>query len=189
MGEIRKWIELILSYIPGETGFVLRRAYFQAIFEKCGSDLRIDIGSTIVSSGNVELGNFVSFCKDLYLVANDEGFIKIGNNVSVNSNVRIDAAVKGKIIIGDNVLIGPNVVIRSSNHECRNKGTAIARQGHRPGEIIIEDDVWIGANSVILPDVKIGKGAIIAAGAVVTGSVNAYEIVGGVPARFIKNRE
>ena len=56
------------------------------------------------------------------------------------------------------------------------------------GEIIINDDVWIGSNAVILPNCTIGKGAIIAAGAVVTKNVDSYTVVGGVPAKLIKRR-
>ena len=57
------------------------------------------------------------------------------------------------------------------------------------GDIFIEDDVWISANSVILPNCRIGKGAIIAAGAVVINNVDSYSIVGGVPAKEIRRRE
>ena len=56
------------------------------------------------------------------------------------------------------------------------------------GDILIEDDVWISSNSVILPNCTIGKGAIVAAGAVVTNNVEPYTIVGGVPAKLIKKR-
>ena len=58
-----------------------------------------------------------------------------------------------------------------------------------PIEIIIHDDVWIGANAVILPNCEIGKGVIVGAGAVVTSNIDSYSIVGGVPAKLIKKRE
>ena len=57
------------------------------------------------------------------------------------------------------------------------------------GEIFINDDVWIGSNAVVLPNCKIGKGVIIAAGAVVTSDVESYSIVGGVPADLIKKKD
>jgi acetyltransferase-like isoleucine patch superfamily enzyme len=66
---------------------------------------------------------------------------------------------------------------------------AIREQGHSGGKIVIEDDVWIRANAVITPDVIIGKGAVVAAGAVVTSDVPPYQIVGGVPAKTIANRK
>jgi len=64
----------------------------------------------------------------------------------------------------------------------------IRDQGHRPGEIIVEDDVWLGANVTVIGSVRVGQGAVVAAGAVVTKDVEPYSIVGGVPAKFIKKR-
>ena len=101
----------------------------------------------------------------------------------------INARGKGKILIGNNVLIGPNTVLRSNNHSFENKNKPITEQGMNDGEIFIEDDVWISSNSVILPNCKIGKGAIIAAGAVVTNNVDSYSIVGGVPAKELNRRD
>lgn len=115
--------------------------------------------------------------------------ITIGDGFAANANVMINARGRGEIIIGNNVLIGPNVVLRSNNHIISNLEIPISSQGMTEGTIVIEDDVWIGSNSVILPDVLIGKGAIVAAGAVVTKSIPPYTIVGGVPARLIGRRE
>ena len=67
-------------------------------------------------------------------------------------------------------------------------GKPIRFQAFESGPVIIEDDVWLGANVVVLPNVKIGKGAIIGANAVVTKNVAPYSIMGGVPAKFIKYR-
>ena len=91
----------------------------------------------------------------------------------------------GEIKIGKNVLIGPNSVIRSNNHNFKIFQKPINQQGMSEGKITIEDDVWIGAIVVILPNVIIGKGSIVAAGAVVTSNVETFSIVGGVPAKVI----
>jgi galactoside O-acetyltransferase len=90
------------------------------------------------------------------------------------------------IEIGNDVLIGPNVVFRASNHNYNDKNTLIRLQGHTGGRIVIEDDVWIASNVVILPNVRVGKGAVIAAGAVVNKDVPSYSLAGGVPAQIIK---
>jgi acetyltransferase-like isoleucine patch superfamily enzyme len=108
--------------------------------------------------------------------------------VSINSRVSIDASRGGRIIIGNDVLIGQNVVLRASNHLFSATDAAIVSQGHTGGEIVVEDDVWIGANVVIVPGVTIGAHAVVAAGAVVTHHVNAWTVVGGVPARVISHR-
>ena len=115
--------------------------------------------------------------------------IEIGSHVTFNSNVMINARGKGKIFIGNNVLIGPNVVLRSNNHSFDQIDIPIKKQGMTEGNIFIEDDVWISSNCVILPNCKIGKGSIIAAGAVVTNNIESYSIVGGVPAREIRRRD
>jgi acetyltransferase-like isoleucine patch superfamily enzyme len=112
--------------------------------------------------------------------------IEIGYNLFINRGVFISAPVK--ISIGDNVLIGPNVIINSGSHHYKNTTEIIRNQGHKLLPVIIENDVWIGASAHILPGVKLGKGSVIAANAVVTKSVDPYTIVAGVPARIINKR-
>lgn len=108
--------------------------------------------------------------------------IEIGQKSFINFNVSmIDV---GKIIIGDHVLIGPNTGIYTAIHpidpEIRSKGVQKARP------IIIEDKAWIGGSVTILPGVRIGYGAIVGAGAVVTKDVPAMTIVAGNPAKAIR---
>ncbi|GHE76964.1 hypothetical protein GCM10019059_40190 [Camelimonas fluminis] len=89
------------------------------------------------------------------------------------------------LIIGQGVRVGPHVTIVAANHIFEDKEKFIFLQGMKNIGIEISDDVWIGAHAVILDGVQVGCGAVIAAGAVVTKSVGAWEIVGGVPARVI----
>jgi len=116
------------------------------------------------------------------------GTLQIGDRVSINSNVLLDASDNGRIIIGSDVLIGPNVVLRASNHVFKDKDRPINQQGHTGGYILVQDDVWIGANVVVVPNVTIGAHAVVAAGAVVTSDVEPWTVVGGVPARVISRR-
>ncbi len=122
------------------------------------------------------------------LYANDGGEIVIGDNVSINSNVIIDAADSGKIFIGDNVLIGPNVVLRASDHSHARIDIPIRNQGHTGGKIEIKEDVWIGANVVVMRDTCIGEHSVIAAGGIITKDVEPYSVYGNIPARLIKKR-
>jgi galactoside O-acetyltransferase len=146
------------------------------------------IECTVLNPGKIYIGNDTNISNKVNLYANGNGLIKIDNGCSINVNVIIDAAENGSILIGKNVMIGPNVVFRASNHNFKDLSTPMKFQGHGGGKIIICDDVWIGANVTILPDVCIGKGSIVGAGAVVTRNMPEYSICAGVPARVIKKR-
>lgn len=87
-------------------------------------------------------------------------------------------------------MMGPDVMIFHGDHEMSRRDIPMRLQGDSVSKpVVIGDDVWIGARSIILKGVHIGKGAVIAAGAVVTKDVPEYAIVGGVPAKVIKYRE
>lgn len=94
------------------------------------------------------------------------------------------------IKIGKYVMIGPNCVIAAGNHEFRDLSKPMRFSGSfSAGPIIINDDVWIGANCTIGDNVIIGKGVIIGANSYVNKNIEDYSIVGGVPARYISNRK
>lgn len=112
--------------------------------------------------------------------------VEIGHNVLLNQETKIGA--QNGVTIGNYVLISYNVNLVSADHSFQNPSFPILKQGLYGGPIKIEDDVFIGANAVVLPGVKIGRGAIVGANAVVTKNVEPYTIVGGVPAKFIKYR-
>ncbi len=114
--------------------------------------------------------------------------IYVGYNSHINHNCCIWADGNSRIVLGDNLLMGPGVKMFSSNHGTES-GEPMTFQKRKEADIIIGDDVWIGANSIILAGVEIGKGAIIAAGSVVTRNIPPYVIVGGVPAKVIKKRD
>ena len=115
-----------------------------------------------------------------------------GNEISIgnNSGLGINCHVRGPLEIGENVMMGPNVRIIVRDHCTSRTDIPMCQQGFLPSEkVVISDDVWIGANVIILPGVTVGKGAILAAGAVVTKDVPNYSVVGGVPAKVIKYRK
>lgn len=109
--------------------------------------------------------------------------IHLGERVFINSGCRFQD--QGSITIGDDALIGHNVVIATLNHEVNpaDRATTV------PQPVRLGNSVWIGANATILPGVTIGDGSIVAAGAVVTKDVPSMTIVGGVPARKIRDIE
>ena len=110
-----------------------------------------------------------------------------GSRVSINSNSWFNA--HGGLTIGDDVLIGPYVIVHTSNHNVPARNKKIRGSGHSQKPVKIGNDVWIGANAVILPGVTIGDGAVIGAGSIVTKDVEPHSIVAGNPAMKIKERD
>jgi acetyltransferase-like isoleucine patch superfamily enzyme len=115
--------------------------------------------------------------------------VEIGMHCLINHNNVLQAGkFKGRIIIGNYVQTGANVMMFAFNHGTELNNIPMIDQDYWDGDIIIEDDVWIGAGSVILPGVTIGQGAVIASNAVVNRDVPQNAIYGGVPAKLLKYR-
>ncbi|MBL0191339.1 MAG: acyltransferase [Saprospiraceae bacterium] len=117
--------------------------------------------------------------------------IKVGNDVFIGPGA-IFSASESEIVIGDKVLFGPNVTIMGGDHNTTQVGKYMYDVRNKlPGNdlpVIIENDVWVGTGAIILKGVTIGTGSIVAAGALVTKDVPPYSIVGGVPAKVLKQR-
>lgn len=109
--------------------------------------------------------------------------IEIGEGTFINTEVRFGVP-QDKVLIGAHVDIGPRVMFETASHNLK----------YVPGEgrggwtkpIIVEDEAWVGGGAIIMQGVTIGRGAVVAAGAVVTTDVEAETMVGGVPARVIR---
>lgn len=95
----------------------------------------------------------------------------------------------GGITLGSDVMMGPRVSLFAENHNFDRLDVSIREQGCTPEEIVIEDDCWLASGSIILAGVRVGRGSIVAAGAVVTTDVPEYSIVAGNPARVIRSRK
>jgi acetyltransferase-like isoleucine patch superfamily enzyme len=115
--------------------------------------------------------------------------IWIGDLVIVSQETRLWASPNAKLILHDYVGIGPNVNIFTSNRGFASVDVPMHVQPWEEADVTIEKGVWLGANAVVLPGVTIHEGAVVGAGAVVTGDVAAFSIVGGVPARIIRSRK
>ncbi len=206
----KKEIFIILS----DKFFALLRGFYYKIFFRSSAGLmfigrqckikychKIRAGKTIIIGDNVEinalsiegitLGNNVTILRNTVIECTGniknmgEGLV-IGNNVGIAQNCFIQ--VRGRVIIGSDVMFGPNVSIFSENHGFTDLDIPMISQSTTRGTVIIENDVWLGTRSIILAGVRIGKGSIIAAGALVNRDIPPYSIVAGVPAKVIKSR-
>jgi len=107
----------------------------------------------------------------------------VGDDVTINETAILQGSCDGRIVIGNRVHISYGAIILTTSLNFR--GTE-GEEEHKYSSVVIEDDVWIAAGSVILPGVKIGRGSVVAAGAVVTKDTEPGTIVAGVPAKIIQ---
>ncbi|MDO6764247.1 sugar O-acetyltransferase [Agarivorans sp. 1_MG-2023] len=149
----------------------------------------VELRETLVRELFAKVGSNIEVCPPLTVDYGDTVFI--GDDVFINTNLTL--VNSGKITIGDRVMIAPNVSLFSINHalDPELRKTYMNQQGERevidyPAPITIGDDVWIGGHTVILAGVTVGNGSVVAAGAVVTKDVPAGVLVGGNPAKVIR---
>jgi len=160
---------------------LLYKILFSLRYKKLEKNVFISPLSSISNKKNVSIGKnsrihrgCILWCKSL----------ELGENVHINPNT----VIYGRIKIGKDVMIAPNCTIVGGNHGIELNGTPMYYQPTIGQGIVIEDDVWVGANVMIKDGVKIESGAVIGGGSVVTKDVKANSIVAGNPARFIKMR-
>jgi len=145
-----------------------------------------------LSRDGVKIGDNVTMAR--YAMIRPSGYyggeLGVGFEIGDNSNIGAFAYVgaAGGIKIGRNVMMGPRVNLLAEQHVTDRTDVPMRDQGTVRRGIVIEDDVWLGANCCVLDGVTIHTGAIVAAGAVVTKDVPPYAVVGGVPARGIRVR-
>jgi len=142
------------------------------------------IKSTFLKIMGAKIGNRVVFYPGVWIAPGYK--LILGDDVDLAKDVIITTG--GGVTIGDRVLIGYRTQILSTNHIIPKNRQHIFGAGHDKKQIIIENDVWIGANCIITAGVTIGEGSVVAAGSVVTKDIEPFSIVGGTPARFIRNR-
>ena len=160
-----------------------------------GYNTIIEDGAEIncLSLQGIKLGNRVTIGKYAIIRPSNIYGGPIGEGLTMGDNSNIGPynyiGCSGKITIGNNVMLAPRVSIYAENHVFDHPEILIRDQGVEKKEVIIEDDCWIAANSILLAGVTIGKGSVVAAGSVVTENVPPYSVVAGVPAKWIKSRK
>ena len=172
--KIKKLICLVAyygfaRYLPSSTSPMtrwartVRRVICHSIFTQCGDNVNVERRAKFALGGGIFIGS--------------------GSGLGVNCSVH------GPLRIGDNVMMGPDVTILTQTHNIDRINIPMGQQGMRVSEVVIGNDVWIGMRAIIMPGVKVGNGAVIGAGAVVTKDVPDYAVVGGVPAKIIRFRK
>ena len=151
------------SDVPYSLGSKWIRGFLcRKIFRRSGKNINIEHGVFFASGRDIEIGD--------------------------NSGIGVNARITGPLTIGDDVMIGPEVMIFTQNHETGRLDVPMRLQTAPKKPVVIGDDVWVAARVILLPGVKIGRGAIVGAGAIVTKDVPEYAVVGGNPAKIIKFR-
>ena len=164
-------------------------------FKKTGENLNISYPMYLLGGKYITVGECFGCDQRLRLDAYDTFLgdkftpqIKIGNNVSIQKDCHIGAI--NSVIIGNNVLLASKVYISDHSHGEITKDALLLRPALRKlyskGPVKIEDNVWLGEGVVVLPGVTIGENSIIGANAVVTKSIPKNSVVGGNPARIIR---
>ncbi len=127
------------------------------------------------------LGDY-SVVESFSCINNAVGDVVIGDHTRIG----LHNTVIGPVTIGSHVNLAQGITITALNHNFEDKSQRIDDQGVSTDPVIVGDDIWIGANAVILPGVNIGHHSVVAAGAVVTKDVPPHSLVAGVPAKIIK---
>jgi|APCry1669189070_1035195.scaffolds.fasta_scaffold00001_24 maltose O-acetyltransferase len=136
-----------------------------------------------VAGINIGHGTFIMGTPHMHGFGDIRRRLRIGHDAVININCFFD--LNAPIVIGNHAALGHEVMLITSSHQIGDKDH---RAGHlRTAPITIEDGAWIGSRSTILPGITIGAGSIVAAGSVVTKDVLPHTLVGGVPARMIRN--
>jgi acetyltransferase-like isoleucine patch superfamily enzyme len=163
----RLWVSLLLNPLRHERGRgsrICRRTRMDVLPFR---PFKLGAGSTI---------------EDFATINNGVGAVLIGDRTRIG----IGCVLIGPVSIGSDVMLAQNIVCSGLNHGYTDVALPIADQPVNTAEIVVEDEVWIGANSVITAGVRIGKHSVVGGGSVVTRDVPPYCVVGGNPARILR---
>jgi acetyltransferase-like isoleucine patch superfamily enzyme len=148
-----------------------------------GKNVRFEDDVRLLSPERVSIGDDVLLMYGVYVSP-------CGAHITIGSNTHFApyGVLYGPLTIGSNVAVAAHVVFASVGHGYDRVDVPMVDQPTTSRQIVIEDDVWIGANAVIIGGVTVGTGTIVGAGAVVTKDVPPFSVVGGTPARVIRDR-
>jgi acetyltransferase-like isoleucine patch superfamily enzyme len=158
----------------------------RTLFRRLGPDAVFEAGALVFNADRISAGNNLYLGHYAILKAYIRNEMVIGDNVWIGQHAFLHSA--GGLTIGSNVGIGPSVRIMTALHRELGREVPIVFAPVDDAPVTIEDDADLGIGSIVLPGVRIGRGAQIGAGAVVTNDVPPYAIAAGVPARVLRYR-
>lgn len=186
-------IKLILEKLNKVWSGIIILAYTFLIkkrFKRWGKDSRVYPPASLNCAWLIEVGEKVTIREHAWLNAKDDAgdgraTLTIGSGTYIGRFTQINAWQE--VVIEPDVLIGDRVFISDADHNYADRNQAIIKQGDVfKGRVLLRSGCWLGVGAVILPGVVVGRNAIVAANAVVTADVPDYTVVGGVPAKIIK---
>ncbi len=127
----------------------------------------------IADGAHIEIGKLVNFDRGNYLKSTSGGLLKIGDYVNVNRNCMF--VCHKRIVIGNRCMFGPNVLVYDHDHCFNTNG--VQGEDYKTGDVVIEDNCWIGAGAIILRNTHIGEGCVIGAGTVLKGDIPPHSLV------------
>lgn len=180
-------VELYSRFAHGAASFdaMMRRVLWRAAARRFGNGARIGVGVGFKHLETFEIGDGVFIGDHAYLQGRHEGRLTIGDHTWIGPQAYLDARA---LRIGRYVGWGPGAKVLGSEHTAIPVDAPIIQTDLVIKPVVVEDEADIGVNACLLPGVRIGKGSIVGAGAVVTRNVPRYAVVAGVPAVVLRNR-
>ncbi|MGF1529868.1 MAG: acyltransferase [Puniceicoccaceae bacterium] len=206
-------VQIFSSWVPGALGLLLRKKLYPLLLGSCGKGCifgrnvvlrhpsRIHLSDGVVVDDNVLLdakgddsegGIFLekeAFVGRGTILSCKGGRIHLGERANLGFYVEIFTS--NQVSLGADVMVAAYCYLVGGGNYCMNRRDLPMNQQYDyegKGGIVVEDDVWLGAHVVVMDGITLGRGSVLGAGAVVTKSTGAYEIWGGVPAKFLRER-
>ena len=195
--------------LPGAAGIVLRQKLYRLLLGQLGKGATLLRGVTVRCPGRLFVGDGTLIDEGVFFdIKSADAAVRIGRQCQIMRGAHFETGYSGHVTlgensfvgayailngqggleIGNNVLIAGHCFIVSGNHGFDDTSRPMNEQDFVSLGVVIEDDVWLGGGAKVMDGVRIGRGSIVAAGAVVTRDVEPYSIMAGVPARLVRKR-
>ena len=210
-GEKESFYKTVILQDPSEYAEMLRIEYYRTVLKHLGEDVRIGANVKIVNPQYISIGDGVTICDGVTLIARGPGGITLGDRVVLNDRVYLDTEtsdvgyikVENDVYIGtgttlfghsgfeigDHALLAQNITSTPYSHQYRDPNRNIIDQGGFTRKITIGRDSYVGMGVCIMYSADVGEGSVVGSGSVVVKSIPPYSIAVGNPAKVIKERK